>query len=109
MAAWNIAVSNARGEESAVIEPALSGTPRLQHGFQQSAHVGGIARDFDAALFHDRELLRRRAFASGNDRTRMTHALARRRRHARNESDHRFLHVPLDPACAVLFVLAADL
>src|SRR5271168_928784 len=106
MAAWNIAVSNARGEESAVIEPALSGTPRLQHGFQQSAHVGGIARDFDAALFHDRELLRSRALASGNDRPRMTHAFARWGGDAGDESDHGLFHVRLDPARAVLFVLA---
>src|SRR5690606_10818711 len=50
-----------------------------------------------------------RALTARNDRTGMTHALARRRGNAGDKAYHRFLHVVLDPACAGFLCIAADL
>src|ERR1700674_1202851 len=81
----------------------------LQHRLEQRRHFSRVARDLDPALFHDGELLVGRAFPPGNDGAGVTHALTRRCSDARDETHHRFLHVCLDPACASLFIIAADL
>src|SRR5690606_9371513 len=49
------------------------------------------------------------AFATRDDRTRVTHALAGRGRGARDEADDRLPHVLLDERGAVLFGTATDL
>src|SRR5579859_1743571 len=81
----------------------------LEHRLEQLAHLGRVARDFDAAGLHHRQFLLRGSFAAGNNGARMSHPLAGRRRDACDETDHRLLHVLLDPSGAGLFVVAADL
>ena len=58
---------------------------------------------------HHLELLLRRALAAGNDGAGVAHALARRRRDARDEADDRLLHVLLRPARGGFLVGAPDL
>src|SRR5438876_10611844 len=48
----------------------------LQRRFQELPHLGGVFRDLDAALFHDRQLLLRRALAAGDDGAGVPHPLA---------------------------------
>ena len=55
------------------------------------------------------ELFLRRALAAGDDRARVSHPLARRRGHARDEADDRLFHVVLRPQRGGLLVAAADL
>src|SRR5271165_120014 len=86
----------------------LEHQPTLEHRLEKSRHFRRISRDPDPALFHDRQLLPGGAFSAGYDRTRVAHALSRRRRDARNESDHRLLHVVPYPARAGFLVVAAD-
>src|SRR6266702_74893 len=52
----------------------------LQRRFQELPHLGGVFRDLDAALFHDRQLLLRRASAAGDDGAGVAHAFSGRRR-----------------------------
>ena len=58
---------------------ALNRRASTHDGLHQLAHLRRIARDLDAALFHHGELLVRGAFAAGDDRAGVAHALARRR------------------------------
>src|SRR5690606_24212711 len=76
----------------------------LQHGLEQLAHFRRILGRLDAAGFHDFELGLGRVGAAGNQRAGMSHALACRSRHARDEADHRLLHVVLGPLGGVHFV-----
>src|ERR1700678_1301713 len=110
IAARNICSNSARGVRggAALLMNARSAAS-LEDRLEQSAHVGGIARDLDAALLHDRQLLRRGSLSAGNDRARVAHAFPRRRGDAGNEADYRLLHVFLDPVRTSLFVVPADL
>src|SRR5512147_2204422 len=80
-----------------------------QGRLEQLAHLGGIARHLDAAGFHHRELLLRRALAAGDDGAGMAHALARRRGDAGDEADDGLFHVALHPLGGGFLVRAADL
>src|SRR6266850_6020607 len=86
-----------------------AGNGLLEYGFYGPPHLRGVARHLDAALFHDGELLLRRAFAARDDGAGVAHALSRRCGNARDEADDRFFHVVLRPARRDLLVRAADL
>src|SRR5256885_11300448 len=66
-------------------------------------------RQVDARLPERADLVLRGPLPARDDRSRMAHALARRRRRPGDEPDHRLLVVGLDPGGGVLFLTAADL
>src|SRR5467141_2134894 len=80
-----------------------------EYGFYGPPHLRGVAGHLDAALFHDGELLLRRAFAARDNGAGVAHALSRRRGDAGDEADDRFFHVVVRPARRDLLVRAADL
>src|SRR5580658_7617959 len=92
MAASNMCRSSTRGWRGAAAS-LMAGA--LEHRLEQGCHFRGVSRDLDPALLHHVELLQGGAFASGDDRARVAHALPRRRRDAGDESHHRLLHVML--------------
>src|SRR5882762_8892107 len=80
---------------------AFSFVARSEQALEQLAHLRRVARDREAALFHDGELGVGRVGAAGDQRARVAHALAGRSRDARDEADDRLLHVVLAPASRV--------
>src|SRR5580765_299943 len=87
----------------------ISGTPLLkQNSLQQATHLRWIARDSDTAFFHDRQLGRRCVGATGNQRPGMAHAFTWRRSYTSDETNHRLLHIVLDPVRSIGFVRTAD-
>jgi hypothetical protein len=78
-------------------------------GLEQLGHLAGVARDGEAALFHDGQLGVGRVGAAADQRAGMAHALARRRGDAGDEADDGLLHVGLAPARGFGLVGAADL
>src|SRR6267378_3359879 len=86
-----------------------AGNGLLEYEFYGPPHLRGVAGHLDAALFHDGELLLRRAFAARDDGAGVAHAFPRRRGDAGDEADDRFFHVVLRPARRDLLVRAADL
>src|ERR1019366_7925183 len=93
----------------ATVQILIRASRLLQHRLECLAHLGRIARHFDAAGLHHGQLLLRRALAAGDDRAGVPHALACWRGDARDESYHRLLHVVLHPQRGSLFVRAANL
>jgi hypothetical protein len=75
---------------------------------EQLAQFGRVARDGEAALFHDGQLGVGRVGAAGDQRAGVAHALAGRGGHAGDEADDGLLHVGLAPAGGFGFVGAAD-
>src|SRR5262249_12098047 len=73
--------------------------PQIRRAFPR-AHAGALQR---------LELVSRRPLAPRHDRARVTHALARRRRDARDVGNDRLRHVLADEVRCGLFVRAADL
>src|SRR6185369_3704791 len=65
--------------------------------------------DLDAGRLERLDLFRGRALAARDDRARVAHALAGRRRAACDERRDRLLHVRLDPRGSLLLRAAADL
>src|SRR5690606_21343011 len=89
----------------------LSGrdAPLLEDPLHRDAELRRIGRDRDARGLHGADLVRGRALAAGDDRPGVPHALARRRRAARDEADHRLGDVLLDVGGGSLLGVAADL
>src|SRR5690606_16087305 len=79
------------------------------HFLQRLADVGQRADGFDAGRFEDSELLGSGAFAAGDDRTGVAHALAGRSRDTRDVGHDRFGHVGLDVGSGFVFSRTADL
>src|SRR5690606_35822994 len=66
---------------------------RSEERLEQLGHFGRVARDLEAALFHNRQLGVSGVCTAADEGARVAHALARRSRHAGNEADHGLLHV----------------
>src|SRR5258708_6801883 len=79
------------------------GSFMLQNPLEQLPHLCPIPDDLDSASNLTRQFLPRRALAARNDGARVTHAFARRRRDARDESDHRLVHVSCLHACYLIY------
>src|SRR5690554_3915833 len=77
--------------------------------FESFADLGRRARDGDTGCFHGLELLFGRAFATGDDRAGVTHALSGRGRGAGDEARHGLAHVGLYPCRGFFFSRATDL
>src|SRR5690606_9274348 len=81
---------------------------RSEQRLEQLAHLGGVVRDLETALFHDGQLGIGRVGTAGDQCTGMAHALAGRRRDASDEADHGLLHVGLAPQGGFRLVGTAD-
>ncbi len=81
-------------------------------GLQQLGHrraeLGGRLHRAHASFVERTEFVGRGALATGDDRARVAHALARRRRDAGDVRDHRLRHVILDERGCSFFIAAAD-
>src|SRR5574341_466335 len=87
----------------------MRGASLPEHLVDGGAHVGGAPDERGAGCFERRHLLRGRALAAGDDRARVPHAPAGRRRLAADERDDRLPHPVLDERRRVLLGRPADL
>src|SRR6478735_6593334 len=79
-------------------DPRAEAAELLHEAGDGLAELGRRRRDGDARLLQRGDLLGGRAFAAADDRARVTHALAGRRRLAGDERRDRLLHVRLREA-----------
>src|SRR3990167_6309663 len=85
------------------------GGPASDQALEDLAHFGRVARDLEAALFHDGELGIRGVGAARDQRASVAHALARRGGDTGDEADDRLLYVVLAPLGGFGLVRATDL
>ena len=81
---------------------------RLKLGLQKFGHFRWIAGDLEAALFHHLQFGVGSVRPTRNQRTRVAHTFAGRGGNARNEPDHRLLHVGLAPTRRLGFIRATN-
>src|SRR5437879_13341374 len=87
----------------------MDGSALLQGCRDGRAEVRGSLHTADAGGAHGGILVLRGALTAADDRASMTHAAARRRSLAGNETDDGNLHVRLDPLRSLFFGVAPDL